>query len=38
MVVRLEQLEKAKSPIKVTESGIETAVRLEQLVKAPVPM
>ena len=35
MLVRLEQPEKASSPISVTDGGIEMLVRLEQPEKAP---
>ena len=38
MLVRLEQSEKATSPISVTDGGMEMLVRLEQPQKAPSPI
>ena len=38
MLVRLEQRQKAMSPISVTEGGMEILVRLEQSSKAPYPI
>ena len=38
MLVRLEQLRKAPSPIEVTELPMVTAVRLEHRLKAELPM